>query len=701
MSELFVEIGVEEVPAAELEPAVNSLSNAIWQLFKSEHTDFTDITTYFTPRRIAVCINGLKDRGEQTTIVYPGPRAESAYDKDGKPTQAAIGFARSKGVSVNALKIAALKKGAFVQIEVKKKGILTKALVRQRLANAILNIPFRKSMRWGNEDIKFIRPVRWLIVLYNGKVVPVSIGSVKAASYTTGLRTGKNKRLKIKDHISYLKTMEQEGVIVSFKKREDAILTQARRLAEGINGKAEPDTELLETVANLTEAPDAVIGKFDKRFMDLPEEVIMSVMKVHQKYIPVLNEDYQLMPYFIGISNNPHGKKDIIRKGYERVLHARLEDAEFYYNQDIKQPLDAYVELLKGMVLNPVLGSLYDKTLRIEAVSAFIADAAKVDESTRKIALKAARFCKADLATRLVAEFPELQGTIGRHLIKLVKEADSKFVADAVYEHNSKDAPQTSAGAVVSIADKIDTVVGFFSIGQIPTGTQDPYGLRRASIGIINTILHRDFELDIKELIKFSISRYKHIIDKDGLRRQVLDYIYGRFKGILRSRHYLEESFAAMVESKGNTIDKLIDAVLVTQPENILEADQRITGLKDIVFKKDFELDFLAFKRIINITKNCNTPEYGEPDSSLFAQPEEKLLYDKYMAILPETETQLAKRNYTDYIRLLKEIVPQINTFFDKVLVMCDDKKVKSNRLKLLAKIKNFVMRILDITKLI
>lgn len=699
MSELFIEIGVEEVPVAEINPAVEHLTNTLSELFKSDGINFDSCGTYSTPRRLVACFQGIEDKGKSEIITYTGPRKEAVFDKDGNPTQAAIGFARSKGIDVKSLKIVKLDKGEFVQTEIKKPGIQTKTLIKERLKDIILNIPFRKSMRWDSESIRFIRPIRWLVVLYNGKVVPVTIGGVKALAYTQGLRTDSSKKIKITGLDSWLKAMKKGKILPEFEDRRKKIKQQADALTRKAGWQAVPDIELLDTITNLVESPLAIMGSYDKRFMNLPEEVIMSVMKTQQKYIPVVDKKLVLMPFFIGISNNPSGDKTVIRKGYERVLRARLEDAEFYYHQDIKQPLEAYIEQLKGMVLNPTLGSLYDKTQRIVNIASFLCDEIKVDAPLKIVTLKAAELCKADLATRLVSEFPELQGIIGRHYIQS-KGASSKPVADAVYEHTSKELPQTLAGAILSIADKTDTLIGFFSIGEVPTGTQDPYGLRRAAIGIINATLHKNIEIDIKRLIKLSIDQYQHITDKDKnrLSKQALDYIYGRLVGILRERHYSELSLEAEIQSKGDPIYKLIDAVLATEPDDILEVDQRVGALKDIVFKPDFEPIMLAFKRVINISKNHTA---GEVNLDLLLEPSEKALYDKYLAMEPKVQSVLANRNYISYIELLKELVPEINTFFDKVLVMSDNENIRTNRLNLLAKIKYLVMQVLGITKLI
>ncbi len=713
MSELFIEIGVEEIPVAEIGPAVEHLSNTLSGLFKNDGVDFGSCTTYATPRRLAVCFQELSDKGKSEIIIHTGPRKEAAFDKDGNPTQAAIGFARSKGIDVKLLKIVKLDKGEFVQVEIKKPGVLTKTLIKKELAGVALGIAFRKSMKWDSENIRFIRPIRWMVVLYNGTVIPLSIGRVKASAYTTGLRTGSIKKIKVAGSDSWLKAMKKEKILPDAKERKNSITEQARALAKRVKGQAQPDIELLDTITNLIESPVAILGSFDKRFMNLPQEVIMSVMKTQQKYIPVVDEKLVLMPYFIGISNNPYGDKTVIRKGYERVLQARLEDAEFYYHQDIKQPLEAYVELLKGMTFYPRLGSLYDKTRRIENIASFLCDEIRVDEALKVVTREAARLCKADLATRLVSEFPELQGVIGRHYIQL-KGPSLESIADAVYEHNSKELPRTPPGAAVSMADKIDTLVGFFSIGEVPTSTQDPYGLRRAAIGLINTVIHKYIEIDIKKLIEFGIEQYKEPPrmpvsfpspstewqppNRDSLKKLILSYLYGRLAVILGEKYHTVESFVATLNKKGNPIDKLINAVIATEPENMLEADRRVFAFKDIVFKPDFEPAFLAFKRVINISKKHIA---GEVSGELLVEPSEKALYNSYLGIEPKIQTALAKGNYIGYINLIQNLVEPINTFFDKVLVMSDNEEIRTNRLNLLAKIKNLVMQVLDITKLI
>ncbi|MGC9026283.1 MAG: glycine--tRNA ligase subunit beta [bacterium] len=696
MSELFVEIGVEEIPVKESQVATAYLSDNIKQLIESERIYFEGIETFSTPRRLALHIKNVADKGEPGKIVYVGPKKAAAFDSNGNPTQALIGFARSKGVDIKDIKVVKLEKGEFVQAEVKKPGTLTKALIKDRIKDLILKIPFSKTMRWDNTGIRFIRPIRWLIVLYNNRVIPVSIGNIKAQAYTYGLRIGNKNKKRITGFDTWLKVLKEQGITPDVNNRKRMIMEQSQNLAEKLNGQPLYDVGLLDTITNLVESPVPIVGSFDRRFMNLPQEVIMSVMKTHQKYIPVLDKTLALLPYFIGISNNPYADNDVIEKGYERVLHARLEDAEFYYHQDIKQPLDAYVELLKGMIFYPALGTLYDKTHRIIQIASFLCNEIGLNETQRNITLRAANLCKADLSTRLVSEFPELQGIVGKHYVML-KDPSSKPVADAIFEHNNKETPQTLPGAIVSIADRIDTLVGFFSIGEVPTGTQDPYGLRRAAIGIINAIIEKSIELDIKRLIKAGMDQYQNIKDKDNLSRQILDYLYTRFEVILRER-YAGETSESVLTKEPSPVNKLISAVLATNPANLLDAIARIDALKDIVFKPDFEPVLLAFKRVLNISKNHFNKDV---DMDLLVETPEKDLYNRYLEIGPQVLTLLAKRDYKGYIDAIRVLVEPINTFFDKVLVMAEDEKVRNNRLNLLANIKNLVMEILDINKIL
>ncbi|MCL4478697.1 MAG: glycine--tRNA ligase subunit beta [Deltaproteobacteria bacterium] len=722
MSELFIEIGVEEIPVNEIKPAIEHISRSLWMLFTNDHLFESESNTieevcqtYTTPRRLAVCFNGLADKGKPVSITCTGPRKESAYDQKGKPTTAAIGFARSKGMDVSDLKVVKLEKGEFVQLELKKPGINTDVLIREQLKDIILNIPFKKSMRWVKDGISFIRPIRWFVVLYNQRVVPVSIGEIKSSSFTSGILL-ENKKIKVLDCKSYLNVLKSHKIIPSFDHRKSIISDQAKLIAEDVHGSAVLDNELLDTLSNLVESPVAILGTFDSRFMNLPKEVIISVMKDHQKYIPIEKNNSELLPYFIGISNNPYGDNDVIRKGYERVLHARLEDAEFYYNEDIKQPLASYVELLKGMIFNPELGSLYDKTQRIVAVSSYLCDEigfknksrvtssgrepvpfAKggilfqpLDETSIIMTLKAAQLCKADLATRLVSEFPELQGTIGRQYLVLENKGYER-IAQAIYEHHlpkgfSPELPESLIGAVVSIADKVDTLIGFFSIGEQPTGTQDPYGLRRAVIGIINTIVKFQLELDLKLIIDFGIDMYRHINDKEKLSRQIMNYILIRLKGIIKEGINMD--------------DMLIEAVIETKPVNIIEVEQRIKALSDTVLKKEFEPVYLAYRRAINITKGYKTSNNDKVDTSLFVESYEKDLYNKYLEVYKLAQPKLANRDYKGYIKTLETLIPHVNLFFEKVLVMTENLDVRNNRLLMLTNIGMLINQLLDITKL-
>ncbi|HSR10939.1 MAG TPA: glycine--tRNA ligase subunit beta, partial [Thermodesulfobacteriota bacterium] len=515
MSELLLEIGTEEIPSAFIPRALEEMQSLLAEEFRSNRIPCKEIKALGTPRRLVLTATGMASSQEGRVVENVGPAKRIAFDEQGNPTKAAMGFARGQGVRVEDLQVVKTEKGEYVCARREEKGVETSGILPDILPRLISSIHFPKSMRWMDLENAFVRPIHWILALFDGKTVPFQIGNVSSGSLSRGHRFMAPGSFQVKDLADYLIKLKNSFVIVNPEERRELILAEVKKAAAEVSGAAVADPGLLEIVTYLVEYPVALRGGFSRDFLSLPREVLISAMREHQRYFSIAGENGSLLPYFVAVSNTKPRDPKVVIRGNERVLQARLADAKFFFVEDQKVPLAQRVEGLKKVVYHSKLGTSYEKVMRIKGVSEYLAS--RVNPELRETVERAALLCKADLITGMVGEFPSLQGTMGRVYARLSGEREE--VAQAIYEHYlptsaGGDLPKSAPGAILSMADKLDTVCGCFGVGLIPTGTADPYALRRQTLGIINIILDKRYALNLGEMAEKSLELLREKIER-------------------------------------------------------------------------------------------------------------------------------------------------------------------------------------------
>ncbi len=669
--DLIFEIGSEEIPSAPLYAAVTQIKERAEKALADAHLEYGSIAVYGAPRRIALVVNDLAEQQEDVTLRHKGPAAKAAFDADGKPTKAAEGFARGKGIDVGDLVVEDVEGGSYVFAIVERKGMPASAVLPEILSGLVGGLDWPKSMRWGSGTAKFIRPVRWLVALFGDEVVPVEYAGVTAGRTSMGHRF-LGGPVEIVSAGAYLDSLVGVKVIANQDSRASAIRAGVELAAAERGGTAVVPEKTFAEVVNLVEWPTVGVGHFDEAFLDVPREVLEEAMESHQRYFPIERADGGLAPHFIVVHNGDPARTDAIIAGHERVIRARLADAAFFYTEDLKHPLEAYVDRLGVIVFQEKLGSLGDKVVRIEALARALAGQAGASPDEEAYAVRAAHLAKADLVTHAVVEFTSLQGVMGRYYALASGEADG--VADAVVDHYrprfAGDAvPRSLAGMLVSAADKLDTIAGIFAIGQAPTGSADPYALRRFAIGILTMMVDGGLAITLDESIAAALAGYVDVLpemDVEKVGAEIKAFFLGRLEGMLRDR--------------GNAYDT-VAAVLATAGDDPADALARAAALTGVRAEADAIEDLsVAFARARNLSK----PELGTAaDTSLMGDVEAALA-----AALDTAEgaakAALARTDYTGALRVLAELRPQIDAFFDGVLVMDPDEAVRTMRLQLL-----------------
>ena len=675
MNTYLLEIGTEEIPASFINKIADYFKAETIKQLESKNIEFTKILSDGTPRRLYLYIEGLPEKQKDSEVEMIGPPAKIAFDEKGNLTKAGMGFAKSKGLDKDSLKKVETERGEYLSGIKRTIGVPVKEILPEIINNVINNIPFPKSMRWGNKDIRFARPVHWILSIFNDDVLGVTLGDIMVGNITYGHRFMSPGIIKVSSFKEYKTKLKDAKVIVDFEERKELI----RKSLDDISAKnsfvIQIDEDLLDTVANLVEFPHPILGEFPKDFLKLPKEVLVTSMKYHQKYFYVTDKDGKILNYFAGVSNTVPEDDNVVKNGFERVLNARLSDAMFFYVNDQKVPLDDRVEELKKVVYQVKLGTSYEKIERFKAVSEWLASI--LNPGVLETVSRAAYICKADLMTEMVYEFAELQGIMGREYAKLAGENPN--VAEAVYEHYlprfaGDDLPVTEEGAMVSIADKIDTICGCFAVNLIPTGNNDPYALRRNAIGILLIIRDKDYRIDLKELIEYSLSQLPEKIkfDKESTLQKVYDFILLRFKQILINESVAADAFDAVA---GNFSDIII----------LEKASKALSKIKD---SDEFKVISQSYKRISNILKknNHNSTDY---DENLFEADEERKLDETLKKQLSVIKAKTNEEDFEGAIDELLHFAAPVNAFFDNVMVMADNDKVKNNRLGLLASLKS------------
>lgn len=680
---LLLEIGTEEVPAHVMPGILSQLKENAAKTFEELRIEYKNIKTLGTPRRSALLVEGLAEQQADLSKENRGPAVNIAFDADGNPTKAAQGFARGQGVKPEEL----ITKDGYVYAMVHEKGGQTVDLLGDTLKGLVDGLNFPNNMHWADLDYKFIRPLRWLVALYGQDVIDFEVANVKSGRTSRGHRFLSEGDFEIANAEDYVEACRKASIIVDQNERCEMIRQQIAEVAAANGGQAEVNEDLLEEVLYLVEYPTALCGKFDEKYLALPAEAVITPMRDHQRYFPVL-KDGQLLPLFITIRNGGKEHLETVQHGNERVLRARLEDAQFFFDEDRKKTLEQHGEKLKTVVFQDGLGTIYDKALRLEVLAGYIADAIGANEQDKKDAVRAAKLAKADLVTGMVTEFTELQGVMGREYALL--DGETKAVAQAIDEHYmprfaGDSQPASVAGRIVSLADKIDTIVGTFSRGLIPTGSQDPFALRRQALGIVNMLKEAQYHISLSQLVAKAMELLK-IADagqQAKLQNDVADFMKLRLKNVLADA--------------GIRYD-VVDAVFVTV-DDVYGVFLRAQAVNEAV-KQDMEKTIQAFVRTGNIARKAEDVQ-AAVETGLLAEQVEKDLCKAYEAASDKAEKEIAAQDYAGAIATLSQLAAPIDAFFDGVMVMDKDEKIKNNRLGLLKLVDNLICQVADFSKIV
>ncbi len=686
MKELLLEVGTEEIPAGFVPQALMDLEALAKKELGASRIDFSGTKTLGTPRRLVLAIESVseKQRDEETRKI--GPSKQAAFDAKGNPTKAAIGFAKSQSVPVESLTVIQTEKGEYVCAVKKESGRPTAELLSSLLPKWILSIPFQKSMKWADIPVRFARPIHWILALFAGEVVSFEVGNIRSGNVTYGHRFMDPGPLAVKDFQSYLQKTRDAFVIVDPLERKRKIEDEMIREGARVSGKILKDEDLLEEVNFLVEYPVAFCGGFDHKFLSLPREVLIHSMKEHQRYFPLVDDHGVLLPHFVCVSNIMPRDREVVVKGNEKVLKARLSDAAFFFEDDLKIPLEKRLEQLKKVVFQTKLGTSYEKVIRFKELALWMTE--RINPKLREAVERTSLLCKADLVTGMVGEFPKLQGVVGREYARLAGE--KREIAEAIYEHYlpgfaGDRLPSSSVGDIVSMADKMDTIVGCFGVGLVPTGTADPFGLRRQALGIIRIILEKQYSLSLRGLIEESGKQLKEKMERpfEEVKQEVLDFFRVRYQNFLLDQGYPFD---------------VTDAVLSISFDELLDVQGRIDALRKAREWKDFESIVIAFKRAMNILKG--SPPKKEMNPSVFSESVEKTLYETFALAKEKISAFLSAKDYEAALFEMTRMKKPIDEFFDGVMVMVEDEAIRNNRLALLDEIGKLFLRIADFSKL-
>lgn len=684
--DLLLEIGLEEMPAKVVTSTMNQLSEKMKRWLENNKIEFGEIVNYSTPRRLALLIKEVEESQKDIHEEAKGPARKIALDENGNWTKAAIGFTRGQGMNVEDIYFKEVGGIEYVHVEKFIKGAKTIALLPE-LKDIITGLTFPKNMRWANEDLKFVRPIKWLIALFGSEVIPFSITNVTTSNGTMGHRF-LGGRIEILDPTQYVDALERQFVIVDASKRKESILSQIKMLEEEQNWIIPVDKDLLEEVNNLVEYPTVLKGSFEEEFLDLPEEVLVTSMKEHQRYFPVKSKDGKLLPFFVTVRNGNREHIETVAKGNEKVLRARLADAAFFYREDQKVSIDQFLTKLETIVYHEEIGTIAEKSNRVHRLTNELTALLDFNEEDKKVADRAAKICKFDLVTNMVYEFPELQGFMGEKYA--LQKGEEVGVSIAIKEHymprNAEDStPETNAGAVLAIAEKLDTICSTIAIGIIPSGSQDPYALRRQATGIVQTLINKDWDIDLEKLIQTSVELVMEAnfskLQREELESELLSFFKLRLKFLLQERGI-----------RHDLIDALLDTNVGVVSSFVRKADILSSKKEEAGFKESIE----ALSRVISISKKAEGPEKINP--TLFENDDEQNLYNKYLEV-----TEVLSQNVTEeeYFNLLTSLQKEINAYFDHTMVMVEDENLRKNRLSFMWKLARVITRFANVNEIL
>ena len=679
--DLLFEIGAEEIPAGFMPNILGQLKQLAETKLNDAHLPFESIATYGTPRRLSLIVKGLADTSAEISERHKGPSASIAYDADGNATKAAIGFARGKGLDVADLVV----EDGYIYAETKTAGVPAKDIVTDMLPQLITGLNFPKSMHWGNLDAKFVRPVRWLVALLDEEVIPVEFATVKSGNVTRGHRFLGADEITIKNAASYVDTLKENFVMVDQDARRELISKQLHDMAASKNASIVWDDDLLEEINYLVEWPTALCGGFEESYLALPDAAIITPMKDHQRYFPLVDQDGKLLPMFLTVRNGSDHSIEVVQAGNERVLRARLDDAKFFFNEDRKKPLIDRQDGLTKIVFQEGLGNLADKTERLLKLGRVFGEECGLHEDAAVVLERATELAKTDLTTGMVTEFTELQGVMGKEYALL--DGESPEVAEAIFEQYlprfaGDVLPQTEAGKVLSIIDKVDNIVATFSRGLIPTGSQDPYALRRQTIGILNILLGSEWNISLRPIFKASMELLNVPAEKqEELLGQVEEFFTLRLKNIFLDREVPHH---------------VIDLLLSNNELSVADAEGLVNALLANRIDENVEL-VQAYTRMYNLVKDV---EYTGVNSDLLKEDAEKALFEAASKASEESLAAWEANDYAAVVAIPATLVPAINKFFEDVMVMDKDEAIKANRLQLVRLAYNVMAIIGDISAL-
>jgi len=684
-AELFLELGTEEIPAGFIPRALDDIQRLLCQEMDNARISYGEIRTFATPRRLAISIEGVAKQQRRQQLEVTGPPARIAFDKDGKPTKAAEGFARTNGVSVDELQAIETEKGEYLFLSKVIEGGESADQFPEILSRVVGKLSFKKSMRWKDLEVRFARPMHWIVALFDGQIVPFSFGDIVSGNRSRGHRFMAPQEFVVSGVVDYLAQAEAHHVIPEVEKRQSLIQDQLAVLAEQLGGTINPDKQLLEEVSYLVETPQALAGSIEEEYLQLPPELLITSMREHQRYFTLIDEQGKLLPNFITIANTHAKDPQVVVAGNERVLKARLSDAMFFWQEDQKSKLEDRLEPLKKVVYQAKLGTSYEKIERFTALATGLAEqlAPEDVELTRRAALLA----KCDLETGMVYEFPELQGVMGREYALL--EGESARVATAIYEHYlptqaGGELPHDTLGAFVSLADKIDSICGCFSVGLIPTGTADPYALRRCAIGILTIILERGYAISIPQLVEQSVALLEAKRQRPAAEivADVVEFIRLRLVNMLAGQNYPHD---------------VVDAVLSASFVEPVDSVERVKALAALKGRVDFEPLAVAFKRVVNIIKGGVQQDV---DPALFENACEQELHQALKNVQTQVAALVSERDYAAALETIAGLRGPVDSFFDGVMVMAEDEAVRANRMALLTGVARLFAGIADFSKI-
>jgi glycyl-tRNA synthetase beta chain len=680
-NDFLVEILTEELPPKALPKLIKAFYDQVIDGVKKSGLNFKESQSFATPRRLAILIQDLNEKQQEQNIERKGPALTAAYDKEGNPTKAALGFAKSCGIELSKAETIKTDKGEWLYYKSTAPGKTVEALLPTIIQQALAKLPIPKLMHWGDSKHAFVRPVHNVLMMLGDRVVDATLFDLKSSNITYGHRFHHPEKVTLEQASDYKQALEKAYVLVDFNERKTLIREQVEVLAKKQKGEAQMSDALLNEVTSIVEWPVALLGNYDKRFLEVPKEVLILSMETNQKYFPIVNGAGQLLPYFITISNIQSTQPETVIHGNERVMTARLADAEFFFEVDMKTPLADRSKKLESIVFQKQLGTLSDKVKRVATLAENIANTIKGDP---ELIRRAVLLSKNDLVTDMVGEFPELQGIMGRYYA--IHDKEPEEVAEALNElymprFSGDFLPATKTGIALALADRIDTLVGIFGIGKAPTGDKDPFALRRATLGVLRIIIENRLALDLKTLFSLSEGLYGDKINHKNLVDDILNFCNDRLKNWAQEQGISAKVFAAVA------------AKHLHDPYDI---KKRLDAVNDFIQLPEAEHLAAANKRVYNILSKQGAPKQSQIEQSLLQDKAEKILAEK----VAKKSQVIAQLNYHDTLFALADLQQPIDTFFDEVMVMADDEKIRNNRLALLVSIKELFGSVADLSQL-